>query len=195
MKDEAKKEEAKPVFLRGKKVILRPRHIDDVPRLARWINDPDVRKNIMTQFPLAEHDERAWVERKSDDKEVLLSIDTIEGRHIGTMGLHRINWIDRTAVSGALIGEKDCWRKGYGTDAKMTLLAYAFLTLGLRKICSEAIEYNAGSLGFNAKCGYKQEGIRKKQIFREGKCWDVVLTAVFAEDWLPLWEEYKKGLK
>ena len=75
----------------------------------------------------------------------------------------------------------------------MFLLSHAFLTLNLRKVCSDAIEYNGASLGFNANCGYAEEGRRKRQIYRDGKYWDQVFTAVFKEDWLPLWENYQNN--
>lgn len=187
MESEVKLKE-KVVFLRGKKVILRPRHLDDVQRITRWINDPEIRLNIISQTPLMEHEERAWIE-KTGPNDIVFSIHTHEGRHIGVMGIHHINWIDRTATTGAIIGEKDCRGKGYGTDAKTALLEYAFETLGLRKICSDAIAYNKASIRFNEKCGYRLEGVRKKQIFRKGKYWDQVLTAVFAEDWLAMKEK------
>ena len=38
-----------------------------------------------------------------------------------------------------MIGEKSYWGKGYGTDAKMVLLDYAFSELGFRMVKSEAL--------------------------------------------------------
>ena len=96
------------------------------------------------------------------------------------------------ATTGALIGDKDYWGKGFGTDAKMILLDYAFNTLGLRKILSAVIDYNKRSLRYSLHCGYKIEGVRKKQIFRNGRFRDEFMLAVFKKDWLPIWRRYKR---
>ena len=37
-------------------------------------------------------------------------------RPIGNTGLHKIDFRNRTAEFGIMIGEKDCWGKGYGTE-------------------------------------------------------------------------------
>lgn len=182
------------IFRQGKRVILRPIEKEDAQAMQVWQNDPAVTKFLMRGFPLSLQEEEDWVLGlpKRSHTDVVLAIQVIDGPFIGTMGLHRINWVDRTATTGTAIGQKEYWGKGYGTDAKMILLDYAFNTLGLRKINSAAIGFNGRSIGFNSKCGYKEEGRLRQQIYRDGEYHDEVLLAVFREDWLPLWEEYKK---
>lgn len=184
----------KLVFLKGKKTILRPlRKATDLELCLRWINDPEVNQYLLIHFPLTEKKEEEWFDKVANNpNEIVLGIETLDGKLIGTMGLHNINVKDRTAVSGTLIGEKEYWSKGFGTDAKMILLDYAFNTLNLRKINSSVYAFNKRSLKYNLKCGYKIEGVRKKQIFRNGKYHDEILIAVFKESWLPLWKKYCK---
>lgn len=185
----------KIVFLRGKKTILRPISESDIPFFIKWINDPEVAKFIARHWPLMELTEKKWLEKKAEsDDSIVLVIETLEGKPIGIMGIDKIDWVNRTAITGALIGEKAYWGKGFGTDAKMQLLNYAFNTLGLRKICSEVISFNGRSVAYSKKCGYIEEGRKRQQIFREGKCWDMVLLGVFKEEWLPKWQAYNKNL-
>src|SRR4030042_834081 len=183
-----------PVFLRGRRVILRPFGRDDLPVLARWINDPEVREYIGPFLPKTEIAEEEWLHKQTDNaSEVILAIETVEeGRLIGSMGLHHINWKDRVATTGALIGEKDCWGKGYGTDAKMLILSYAFLELNLRKICSTVLRYTDRSLRYSLRCGYHAEGRQQEQMFKRGRYWDVVHLAIFREEWEPLWTTYNE---
>ena len=185
------------VFLRGRKVILRPLDKEtDLEACQRWINDPEVRQYLKRFLPTSKQTESEWLDslgKKTDD--IVLAIETLDGKFIGTMGLHKIDWKDRTAITGALIGDKTYWGKGYGTDAKMVLLDYAFNQLGLRKICSSVLAFNKRSLRYNLHCGYKVEGIQKKQIFRDGKYRDKLLLAVFQEDWLPIWDKYRRTVK
>ena len=181
------------VFLRGKKTVLRPLMESDIPLLQKWINDPDVRQFLKRIFPAMEADEREWLERthKNPDKDVVLMI-VVDDQPIGTMGLHGINWKDRVATTGAMIGEKSYWGKGYGTDAKMALLNYAFNTLGLRKIMSRVYAFNHRSLAYSLHCGYKIEGRLKNQRFAHGRYWDEIILGLFKNQWLPYWETYNK---
>ncbi|HXF49507.1 MAG TPA: GNAT family protein [Verrucomicrobiae bacterium] len=187
----------KLVFLKGKKTILRPlRKATDFELCLRWINDPEVNQYLLVYFPVTEKKEEEWFDRMANNpNEIILGIETLDGKLIGNMALVHINAKDRTASTGALIGEKKYWGKGYGTDAKMTLLNYAFNTLNLRKINSSVYAFNKRSLQYNLKCGYKVEGVRKKQIFRNGKYHDEILIAVFKEDWLPIWKKYQNLIK
>jgi RimJ/RimL family protein N-acetyltransferase len=116
----------------------------------------------------------------------------VSGKPIGTMGIHSINWKDRTATTGALIGEKEYWGKGYGTDAKMTLLDYAFNTLNLRKIMSRVYAFNGRSLAYSLHCGYRVEGRLLRQRYAYGRYWDEIILGLFKSQWLPYWEAYNE---
>lgn len=183
----------KPIFLVGRKVNLRPFSKDDIPTLTRWINDPEVRQFVTIVLPRTEIQEAKWIEKLgSDDKDIVLGIETKEGRLIGSMGIHRINWTDRVCMTGAIIGDKNYWGKGYGTDAKMILLDYAFNTLNMHKVCSAVIAYNKRSLCYSLHCGYKIEGRRRKHIFKDGRYWTLIELGLFKEEWLPIWKRYSK---
>jgi diamine N-acetyltransferase len=182
------------VFLRGAKTILRPPDKEFDPKLFRiWINDPEVRIFLTRVLPADLDTEERWIDSLSSNKShIVLVIETLEGRPIGTIGLHGIDWINRVAVSGAMIGEKKYWGKGYGTDAKMLLLHYAFCSLGLRKICSSVLSLNPRSMAYQIKHGSIQEGVRKKQILKDGRYYDEILLAVWKNNFMKIWRNYKK---
>lgn len=184
-----------PVFISGKTIDLRVITEACVPEFLVWYNDSEVTRYISIYLPMTEKEEIEWVQglsgRKSTD--VVLAIVTKEGQHIGNVGIHGINWRDRVATTGTVIGEKEFRGKGIGTEVKMLLLNYAFNTLNLHKICSRALAFNVASRRFSQKCGYQQEGVLRKHIFKNGEYVDQVLLAVFREDWLPLWEKFQRG--
>ena len=182
------------VFLRGHKTTLRPALESDIPLLMKWINDPEVRVNLGTQMPKNEADEREFVQGRIKGNNIILIIE-VGGKPIGTMGLHGIKYPDATATTGAMIGEKEYWGKGFGTDAKMALLDYAFNMLGLRRVKSEAIAFNKRSIAYSLHCGYVLEGVRKKEVFRNGTFHDLVLLAATRKTWLPYFAKWKKGVK
>lgn len=182
------------VFLEGKKVNLRPFSKEDAPTITRWINDPEVREFIAATFPQTEKQEEEWISKLgSNNSDIVLVIETKDGKSIGLMGMHKINWVFRTMTTGAIIGEKDYWNKGYGNDAKMQVLNYAFNTLNLHKVCSSVITYNERSLKYSLHCGYQIEGRRRKQIFKNGEYWDQIELGLFKEEWLPFWKKYTEN--
>ena len=171
------------VFLRGRRVYLRPPHKEtDLVFFQRWINDPEVRRFLKTRGPYTMIAEERYFDRIGENGDHNLTICLTDGTPIGYTGLHRFNHYDRTAVTGTWIA-KPYWNRGYGTEAKLLLLHYAFDTLNLRKVCSSAIAFNARSVGHNRNAGYRIEGRRKKQFFRSGRYHDEALLACFREWW------------
>lgn len=181
------------VFMRSNRVTLRPLAQDDIPLLTRWINDPEVIQYLNAYLPMMETEEENWLQnmQSSQHSDICFAI-VVDEKMIGNMGIHNIDWRHRTAVTGTIIGEKEYWGYGYGTEAKMLLLAYAFNTLNLRKIRSSVLAFNERSHRYSMKCGYKEEGRLKEQLFRHGQYWDEILLAVFKDNWLPLWEQFEK---
>lgn len=190
-----KRESLRIVFRMGKRVYLRPILKEDVPLLTIWINDPEVHQFLKVNAPMSPEDELRWVESHSERKSTDISfgivlVDTNE--LIGVMSLHKINHQHGTATTGSFIGRKDLWSKGYGTEAKMLVLEFAFNTLNLRKISSIVYDFNGRSKRCLEKCGYVVEGRKKEQQFRNGRYCDEFILAVFRDKFLPLWEKYKK---
>lgn len=176
-------------FLVGKRLYLRPVELKDAKLFYQYVNDPEVRHYLATIYPITQIAEESWIKKTSEVNEgniVLAVVLKKNNKVLGTMGLHKINHVNGTASTGTLLGAKEEWNKGYAKEAKMLLLDYAFNTLNLRKICSDAYAPNKASIAHNMRCGYKIEGYLKKHIYRDGKYNDMVLLAVFKEDWLKL---------
>jgi RimJ/RimL family protein N-acetyltransferase len=185
------KKDLEPVFLRGKRIIMRPPLRSDLSLLIKWINDPEVRPFLKNARPVSEKMKEEWLERQSSSQQDIILIIVLEGRPIGNIGLYDINWVDRRATTGSIIGEKDCRGKGYGTEAKMLLLEYAFNTLNLRRIGSSVIAFNKRSFNCLKSCGYQEDGVRRKVFYRNGKYWDEILLVCFKRDWQKKWREYR----
>lgn len=183
------------IFLKGKKTVLRPLcKKTDLEKCWQWVNDPDVRQYMGSQLPVSLTEEEQWFDKLGENKRVIaLAVQTLEGELIGTMGVHDIHRINRIGTTGAMIGNKAYQGKGFGQDAKITLLDYLFNTQNFRKICSQAIVSNERSIRYNLRCGYKIEGVRRAHMYRDGVYHDEVLLAVFADEWRDLYKAYREG--
>lgn len=182
----------KNVVRASKRVVLRPIEESDLPYFVAWINNPEINKYLGNRDVLNLEKEKEWFESIQTKKDrITLSIEA-DGKVIGNIGIFSINHIDGTATTGTMIGDPKYHGKGYGFEAKMLLLDYAFNTLGLRKICSQAYEFNKRSIRYSLKCGYVVEGRLYKHRYYDGRHWDVINLAVWRKNWLPIWEEFKK---
>lgn len=149
--------------------------------MRRWVNDPDVTEmTLVGDFPFTRLAEEAWFDRAcavipQAPDEVVFAIETLAGEHLGTAGIHRIDWRHGTATTGTLIGAPESRGRGYGTDAARVRTRYAFEVLGLRLLMSEVFAENAASLRMLGRVGYREVGRIPRRHWKRGAFRDVVL--------------------
>ena len=103
---------------------------------------------------------------------------------IGNIGLNHIDWVNGWANAFLQIGEPDYWNKDIGTEATDLLMEYAFNELNLNKIQGGVAIDNIGSWSVAGKIGFELEGIRKHEMYIDGKYVDVKIFRLLKEDWL-----------
>ena len=177
--------DALPTHLRGERIHLVPLDADlHLENYVRWLNDPEVNRWLLRFMPLTRLEERGWFERvgKGTEKNGVWAIHDENGRHIGGTGIHSINWHDRSAVTGIVIGERSAWGQGYGTEVMRVRTKWAFEELGLHRLESECFVENEASAKCLAAAGYRRIGIARKRRWRHGQWHDTILWEVLAED-------------
>lgn len=102
--------------------------------------------------------------------------------HIGNVYLTGINYINRTAESHILIGNKAYWGQGYGREALTQILLFGFNEKGLNRIEAHINADNSASLRMHEKCGYVREGLLRKAIFKNGVFKDVIVMSILKEE-------------
>ena len=169
----------------GKKVRLRGIERSDIPTFVRWLNDPEVTQYLLMYLPMSMAQEERWFEShlQSQDSHIF-GIETMDGKLIGNVGLDEINWKERKAVLGVVVGEKDFWGQGYGTDAIKTVLRFAFEQMNLNRIQLVAFAYNTRAQRCYEKCGFKVEGRLRQAHFYGGKYHDEIVMAVLREEFV-----------
>jgi RimJ/RimL family protein N-acetyltransferase len=154
--------------LSGGRVVLRPLEREHLARCVKWFNDPDVTYFLGREQPLTMAEEERWfAEYRSKVDEEIYAIE-VDGNHIGNVGLHAIDRANRKASLGIVIGEKEYWSKGLGTDAMQTVLRYAFEGLRLHKVNLDVIDYNERAIRVYERCGFVKEGVRRDELWKRG---------------------------
>ena len=79
---------------------------------------------------------------------------------------------------------EDAKGKGYGSDAIMTISAYAFYEVGLNRLWGAIIDYNEASCKayVDERSGWKVEGRLRKHVFRDGTFHDLYYVACLKSD-------------
>lgn len=173
------------VFCSGKRIILRPIMRKDVKKCLVWMNDLEITQYVTRFFPASEIEEEEWIEKiHKRENDITLAIELKNSIYIGNVGIHAIRWKDKIGTIGICIGEKKYWGKGYGKETLDLIIQYAFNTLNLRKLCLSVFDFNKRAYKCYLKCGFKEEGRRKEQYFRNGKYNDEILMGIFRSDWI-----------
>jgi RimJ/RimL family protein N-acetyltransferase len=175
-------------MLIGERVRLRSIEQEDLPTFVRWFNDPEVRQYLMMYEPMSMAKEERWFEEMLERKnDFVFAIEAQIGEQwvpIGNVGLHRIDWKNRTAVFGIALGEKAYWGQGFGTDATRTMLRFAFEELNLHRVELEVFDFNSRAMRSYEKAGFRHEGTRRQALFRHGRYHDVHLMSILQSEYL-----------
>ena len=184
--------------IKGKKITLRAVEESDLELLHRWANDSETQDIIGNiYFPSSMDFHRKWFESlKSDQLNQRLAIDAPDMGIIGLSSIMHIDWRNRHAWHGVMLGDADIRGKGYGKDAVMTTMRYAFDEMHLERLDGSIVEYNEASYKFYVgKLGWKEEGRRKNYYFRKRRYWDQIVVGITRADYDELiadtnyWEE------
>ena len=172
--------------IQGQRIRLLPLdaalHLDNY---LRWFNDPEVTRYLSRSLPMTRPEEEAFFKRPPSHPptDVVWAVHDEHDRHIGGTGLHRIDWLNRSALSGTVIGEKSAWRQGYGTEIMRLRTRWAFEELGLHRIESECFVDNEGSAACLERAGYRRIGTAREKHYRNGRWHDAHLFEILASDW------------
>ncbi|MFC1992250.1 GNAT family N-acetyltransferase [Chloroflexota bacterium] len=174
-------------FLIGEKVYLRGLEREDLEgNYFQWLNDYEVTRLLASgTFPNSREAMEEYLTRmRTSGRDIFFAIVEKEtDRHIGNLRVGDIDWIRRTASIGQLIGEKDCWGKGYGTEALKLAVEYCFNRLNLHKIVEAAASSATAAIKYMEKLGFVLEGTLRKEAFIDGEYQDALRYGLLREDY------------
>ena len=177
----------------GDRIFLAPKGTteEEIEKFTEWMNDFQVTDYIGRTSQIVTYDgEKQYLENaaKNDSTINFNIVEIATDKLIGAVGLEHFNWIERSAVLGIFIGEKDFRSNGYGTEAIKMILEYGFKYLNLHSIRLDLLSINERAHKCYLKCGFKDTGANREQIFLNGKYYDMlhmdILENEFAGDYI-----------
>ena len=167
----------------GRYVILRAIEAEDLTLIQQWANDPFIQRQLGGwHFPTSMADQEAWLKELScHSRDQRFAVDLKGVGLIGTANIVSIDWKNRTAFHGMLLGRREHHQKGLGRDTIMAIMRYAFDELGLEHLDSDIIEYNSASLKvYVDRCGWEIQGTKLDWYYRNGQRWNKIIVGMSA---------------
>lgn len=181
-------QEEKPILnMVGDKIALGPLQKSMLPSFFKWKNDFPVL--LMGGAPIRpvgwENVEASFERHSKEDANEFVGFAIYEQaslRLIGNAHLRHIDKTQRTAEYGILIGEKDCWGKGYGTETTILMLDYAFTVLGLHNVLLDTYGYNERAVRAYTRAGFRVIGRRREAARMGDQIYDIVFMDCLATE-------------
>ena len=169
------------VHKRGERVLLREKSPADIADDYRWRSDPelsqlDAGSPIRMSFGAFERysmDEMNYPATRSKR----LSVDTVDGAHIGNVMFYDIDMRKRQAELGIMIGDKDYWGRGYGTETVDLLLDHMFGEYPFERVYLHTLAWNR-----RARKSFHKSGFKDVKAVRKGP-YDFILMEIRREEW------------
>jgi RimJ/RimL family protein N-acetyltransferase len=181
----------------GERVRLRRVEREDLPRFVVWLNDPEVRRQLAIVYPLGMTQQEGWFEAqlKAEAAVQPYAVDVRSQEtaaagpdpawtHVGGAGFHTVDWPNRSAELGLVIGNKLYWHQGYGTEATRALVRWGFRELNLNRVWLRVFEDNAAGIRCYEKTGFRLEGRLRQDRYREGRYLDTLVMGVLRDEFL-----------
>ena len=138
-------------------VRLRPRRIEDAADSFKWRTDPelcrlDASDPVPYHYP--EFRERFMLEINYPGYIGSVSVDLLNGRHIGECSVFSPDFHNNRAEVGIMLGEKDCWGSGYGREAFSMFVNRIFQDSTLDRLILRTLDWNTRAQKCFERCGF-----------------------------------------
>ena len=169
------------LYVVGEKVLLRDKRADDIAVDYGWRRDPELSRLDATrpmQMSFSDYRRYAREELEHDSRwSRRFAIDTHDGRHIGNCMYYDVDERRGGAELGIMIGDREYWSQGYGTDVVYTLLDFIFTSTKLNKVYLHTLSWNSRARRCFAKAGFVEvRDVRRNSM-------DFVRMEVLRADW------------
>lgn len=175
--------------LRGRLVYLRPLEPDDAELVGSWYADDRFRV-LMGDPPTSVAQRRRRYEEAvtgDGDSVARFMICRLEDeRPIGRTDIFEIDRTNGSCAFGIGIGEAAMRGLGYGTDAVLAIVDYAFGELRMERVWLSTDVDNLRAQATYRKAGFIEEGRLRHAWFQDGRFIDEVRMAILREEWLAL---------
>ncbi len=169
------------VFVKGERVVLREKQVSDIADDYQWRTDPELAELDATrplQMSFGDF-ERYSIEELNypASRSKRLAVDTLRGSHIGNVMFYDIDLRTGEAELGIMIGDKDYWSQGYGTETVGLLLDHMFQEYPFNRVYLHTLAWN-----HRAQKSFHKSGFKDVKPVRRGGL-DFIQMEIWRHEW------------
>lgn len=127
--------------------------------------------------------ERQYDTARADGAPIWFGIRSKSGVPLGDIELGYLSPHYRMSMIGVGIGEPEYWGGGYGTDALLLIVEYAFNWLDHHRLWLHTLGTNVRMQRAALKVGFQEEARRRRLWLADGQWIDDVVFGLLREDW------------
>ncbi len=163
------------------KVILREKRTDDAWDDYSWEADPELAR--LDAAPVLTMPYEEYLEEYTSELYIYYSsgkrfaIDTLDGEHIGNCSYYNYDESRGDTELGIMIGNRDYWDGGYGTDAVTSLVDHIFNNSKLGRIYLKTLNWNDRAQACFHKCGFNKYSETSRGVYH------FILMEIYRSDW------------
>ncbi len=160
---------------------LRPIKENDLAMVLDWRNSEHVRRNSLTNHIIKLKEHQEWFGNLHKNSTCEWLIAEFKSEPIGVISITDINSQNSTCTWGMYIGD-NIGNLGMGVLMEIRAIDRIFNHHGIRKLWGQALESNR-ILVTHKRFGFVEEGVLRSHVFRNGNYEDIILVALFSEQW------------
>lgn len=173
----------------GNRVYLRKHQRSDRGQFVSWYMDPEIAELLRHDLsPLSSIQAQGYFDSivmPASQRGLCWAIVEVDThRLVGSTALVDLEDERGTALFRIVIGEKDTWNQGHGTEATGLVLAQAFQRLGRRRVNLEVFSHNPRAQKAYLRAGFKRTGQHSEWVSRAHRQIDVVEMSITREQWI-----------
>jgi RimJ/RimL family protein N-acetyltransferase len=171
----------------GERIVLR-RHVPgNIAAFRRWYADAEIARMLRHDLePLTAEQSRSYFNTLMlplSARGMSWAIhETESDRLVGSSALTDVVRTTGSALFRILIGERECWGQGYGTEATRLVLAEAFSSLNLKQVRLEVFQHNERALASYRRVGFRETGHHVEYVARHREQIVVIEMAIDRDD-------------
>ena len=144
-------------------------------------NQENVRKYMYTGHEITIEEHLTWLEKVSNDPKQIVFLVLVDHIVRGVVSLSDVDKLHLKSDWAFYLDEN--LRGGLGAALEYRFIDFVFKELGLEKLNCEVVSSNNSVVKLHKKFGFKEEGLRQKNIVKDGKRIGVIFLGITKYEW------------
>lgn len=168
----------------GEDCYLSPVDSSAAEKVGKWSNDLEIsiRTGDISDM-ISYNQQKKYLENMNNETNYgFFIIRHTDDEVVGIARLIKVDLINKKAMMGMFIGEKNNRNKGIGTEATRLLLDFGFNVLNLNNILVVTYSFNDSAIRTLKKVGFKEIGRRRKSIVYGKNTYDEIFMDILSDE-------------